>query len=453
MATKLLLGKRTDADAERRSLLAELAEEREALKRVATLVARGSPSDQVFATVTEEVGRLLPVASAGLARYESDATLSLIASWGEAIDSVPVGSRWRLGGKDIGSLVFGTRRPARMDNHAEASGPLSAAVGRMGVRSTVGVPIIVEGCLWGVMAVGSTEKQPLPVETETRLASFTELVAMAIASTESRTQLEMSRARIIAAADEARRRIQRDLHDGTQQQLISLVLELRAAEAKKPADMRELQAHLRRTAQALDVALEELREISHGIHPGILSQAGLGSALKTLARRSAVPVELELRLERRPPGHIEIAAYYVACEALANAAKHSGASVVNIELDTRGFDLKLSVRDNGIGGADLSQGTGLVGLTDRVEALGGRLEITSPAGGGTSLSLEIPVESQTRAPLFQPSRRLSTLTSRRAGISPKNVGSVEVVRRPGIDGPGRSCLAAATTAASTRRDG
>jgi signal transduction histidine kinase len=201
-----------------------------------------------------------------------------------------------------------------------------------------------------------------------------------------------SRARIVAAADESRRRIERDLHDGTQQQLVSLMLELKKAEATSPGEESGLlHAQLVRTRLALADVLEGLQQISRGIHPAILSKGGLGPALNALSRRSAVRVELDLRTEKRLPARIEVAAYYVASEALANAAKHASASVVTIELDARDAMVRLQISDDGIGGADPTNGSGLTGLRDRVEALGGTLEVTSPAGVGTRLLIEIPV--------------------------------------------------------------
>ena len=287
-----------------------------------------------------------------------------------------------------------TGRPARIDSHADASGALGAASRDAGIGSAVGTPILVEGRLWGTMNAGSRLEQPLPPDAEARLAGFTELLATAIANAESRAALTASRARIVAAADETRRRIERDLHDGTQQQLVSLILNLRAARAAVPPQTGELQDDLSHIAEGLAGVLEDLREISRGIHPAILSQGGLGQALKTLARRSAVPVELDLRAGRRPPEPVVVAVYYAVAEALTNAVKHAHASVVHVELDTNGEILRLAVRDDGIGGADPAQGSGLVGLSDRIEALGGTLTVASPAGRGTTLLVEIPVESQ-----------------------------------------------------------
>jgi signal transduction histidine kinase len=244
------------------------------------------------------------------------------------------------------------------------------------------------------MGVASSGEQPLAPDTEARLASFTELLATAIANAETSAELNASRVRIVAAGDEMRRRIERDLHDGAQQQLVSLMLELRKAEATQPCEECGLHAHLARTAQALTDVLDGLQEISRGIHPAILSKGGLGPAFKALSRRSAVPVELYVSAERRLPEYIEVAAYYVASEALTNVAKHASASVVTIELDAQDTMLRLEIRDDGVGGADSSLGSGLVGLADRIEALGGQFELTSPLGKGTAMSIAVPVETQ-----------------------------------------------------------
>ena len=386
-------GTRTDANAESRSALARLAGEQAALKRVAILVARGTPSEQVFAAVTEEVGRLLCVDMTHMCRYEPGNTMTFVATWAKGDEGFRLGSRWPLGGHNLATLVFETGRSVRIDNYADASGPLSVTAQDTGIRSAVASPIIVEGRL-GNDGAGSSIEQTLPGDCEARLASFTELVAMAIANAQSRAELKASRARIITATDQTRRRIERDLHDGIQQQLVSLLLELRSAEAAVPSEMEELRAHQARIERGLDCVLTELREISRGIHPAILTTAGLGPALKTLARRAALPVELELRYKRRLPEHVEVAAYYVVSEALTNAAKHAHASVVKIDVAEQDAILKLAIRDDGAGGADPSQGTGLAGLADRIEALGGRLEIVSPARSGTSLSIEIPIEGQ-----------------------------------------------------------
>ena len=259
-----------------------------------------------------------------------------------------------------------------------------------GIRSGVGSPIIVEGLLWGVIIAFSGAAGPRPEGSGERLLAFTELVAMAIANTESRAELTASRARVVAAADETRRRIERDLHDGTQQRLISLALELRAAEARVPPDQRSLVRQWSRTAQGLTDVVEELREISRGLHPAILEKGGLGPALRALARRAGVPVEFSVRVPGRLPERVEVAAYYVVSEALTNAAKHARASVVRVDAGVADGTLRLLVQDDGAGGADPARGSGIIGLSDRVAAVGGRIEITSPPGSGTTLMVTIP---------------------------------------------------------------
>ena len=376
------------ANTESRAALARLAEEQAALRRVATLVAHGATPEQVFAAVTEEFARLVPVDVAAMARLEPDGTLLYVASWGRALDFIPVGSRWILDGKNIATAIFETGRPARVESQAGATGSLADVVREMGVRSLIGTAVVVDGRLWGSMGAGSTLEEPLPPDAEARLASFTELVATAIANADSRAELMASRARIVAAADETRRRIERDLHDGTQQQLVSLMLDLQLVQAEAPPD---LKAGLSRIAEQVTGVLDQVREISRGIHPPILSEGGLTLALKALARRSAVPVELDLRTGRRLPDQVEVTAYYAVSEALANAVKHAHASVVHVELDVPDATLRLAIRDDGIGGADPARGSGLTGLRDRIEAVGGTFDVTSPAGGGTTLLIEIPV--------------------------------------------------------------
>jgi signal transduction histidine kinase len=207
----------------------------------------------------------------------------------------------------------------------------------------------------------------------------------------SRGALAASRARIVAAADETRRQIERDLHDGAQQRLVSLGLELRVAQAAvTPGD--ELDGQLSRVAEGLARAVDDLREMARGIHPAILAEGGLGPALKALARRSSIPVKLDVRAEGRLPQRVEVAAYYVVAEALTNAAKHASASVVHVGAETADGALRLTVRDDGVGGADPVRGTGLIGLNDRVESLGGTIAVASPVGGGTSVAVELPLD-------------------------------------------------------------
>jgi signal transduction histidine kinase len=208
----------------------------------------------------------------------------------------------------------------------------------------------------------------------------------------SRAELAASRARIVTAADQTRRQIERDLHDGVQQRLVSLALDQRSAQEMVPPELRELQTQLSRVVDGLAGALEELQEISRGIHPAILTQGGLAPALKTLARRSAVPVELEVRTETRLPEPVKVAVYYVVSEALTNTAKHAHASAAHVTVEARDGVLELSIRDDGSGGADPTRGSGLIGLTDRVDALEGTIKVASPVGQGTTLLITLPIE-------------------------------------------------------------
>jgi PAS domain S-box-containing protein len=381
------------ANADSREALQQLADEQAALRRVATLVARGTPPEEVFAAVVAEVGRLLAVASATMSRYELDGAITSVAAWGAAASNFPVASRWSPEGKNLATIVFETGQPARIDDYADTSGPVGVAAREAGLYSAVATPIIVEGRLWGVVIAASTREERLADDTEARLDSFTKLAATAIANAESRAELTASRARIVAAADESRRRIERDLHDGAQQRLVSLALELRATQATLPPGLDQIQGELSHVAEGLVHTQHELQEISRGLHPSILSDSGVGPAVKALARRSPIPVELDVRVPQRLPEQIEVAAYYVVSEMLTNAAKHANASAVHIEVQTAGPVLRVSVRDDGTGGADPSNGSGLVGLRDRVEALGGTISMQSPPGAGTRLTVELPVEA------------------------------------------------------------
>jgi len=380
-----------DRDPADQARLRQIAEEQAALRRVAMLVARGEPPEAVFAAVAEEVGGLLEVDYTVLIRSDPEDMITVVGGWtatGVAPPS-PVGSRFEVGGRNVSTLTLRTGRPARLDAYVDVTGSIgNTGADDWGFRSSVGVPISVEGRPWGLLLVAYTRDQQLPADTEARLASFTELVATAVANADSRAQLMASRARIVAAADETRRRIERDLHDGIQQQLVSLILDLRQVQAAVPPGV---QGGLSRIAERVTGVFDQVREISHGIHPAILSEQGLSPALKGLARRSAVPVELDLRTGRLLPDHVEVAAYYAVSEALTNAAKHARASAVHVELDAPDATLRLAIRDDGIGGADPAEGSGLTGFRDRIEAVGGTLDVTSPARSGTTLLIKIPV--------------------------------------------------------------
>jgi signal transduction histidine kinase len=380
------------ANAQARVELRGYAEEQAALRRLAMLVADGAAPEKVLTAVAKEVGGLLGVEYTAMTRYDPDGFRTVVAAWSNTGPSFPIGTRTKLGGRNVTTLVLQTGRPARIDDYAsEASGPIAEAVSEFGSNAAVGAPISVEGRLWGVMVLDS-RSGPLPPGTEARLAGFTELAGTAIANAEARTALTASRARIVATADATRRRIERDLHDGAQQHLVSLALDLRAAEAAAAAGTGDLVPELDRVAAGLDGVLADLREIARGLHPAILADGGLTAALKTLVRRSAIPVSLDSRVGRRLPEPVEIAVYYTIAEALTNAAKHAGATAVDIAVNAGEGVLHVRVRDNGGGGANFGDGTGLVGLKDRAEALGGQLQLYSPPGAGTTLEITLPLD-------------------------------------------------------------
>jgi signal transduction histidine kinase len=379
------------ANAQTRAELSVLTEQQAALRRVATLVARGVDPSELFSAVADELARCLGVQNTGLCRYEPDGAATLLAARDEPrLTKKLVGMRFSLNGDNIVAMVLRTGRAARMDNHDNAPGSTAARIRELGIRSAVGAPIIVDGRVWGAATVSTSERGPLPLDTEERVQEFADLVATAIANAETRAQLTASRVRIVAAADDARRRIERDLHDGAQQRLVVLGLELRNALASVPSDLQPLREEISRLLTGVTEVSEDLREISRGIHPAILSKGGLGPALKTLGRRSTVPVDLTLGVDRRLPESAEVAAYYVVAEALTNAVKHARASAVTVCVEAQGANLHVSIRDDGTGGADVGRGSGLIGLIDRVEALGGTMTISSHAGSGTSLHANIP---------------------------------------------------------------
>jgi signal transduction histidine kinase len=383
------------ANAEARTEIGRLAEEQAALRRVATLVAKGTQPDEVFAAVAEEIGRILDAELACVLRYEADATGTVMATWGDA-GFWPVGSNWAL--EDLGAQVFRTRRTARIDSRRQLAGEDSEMAER--IASRVAAPIIIDDRLWGAaLAMNFASSGALPAAAEGRIANFADLITTAMSNAQTRSELIASRARIVAAADQTRRRLERDLHDGIQQRLVSLALKARATEAMTAGPAEEIRGELSLLAEGLGAALDELREISRGIHPAVLSEAGLGPALKALARRSAVPVELDLSLGPRLGQQLEAAGYYVVSEALANAAKHARASVIEVRADGRDGALSLSIHDDGIGGADPGRGSGIIGLKDRVEALGGTISVLSPPGHGTTLHVELPAGPSTAATL------------------------------------------------------
>jgi signal transduction histidine kinase len=364
------------------------ADEQAALRRVAELVARAAPPEEVFAAVTAEAGRLLAVHLAFLTRYDLDGTGGVVGTWAAPGGSpIAVGTRLPLAGHNVTSLVFQTGRSVRIDGYADATGPFADFAREAGVRASVGVPISVAGRLWGVMIL-SSRSEPLPAGTEARLAGFTGLAATAIANAQAQAEVAASRARILAASDETRRRIERDLHDGIQQRLVTQALMLSGIADRVPADVR---AEVDEVREEMAATRQELRDLCQGVHPAILVEVGLGAAIRALARRSPLPVRVQVRVDGRLPGSCEVTAYYVAAEAFTNAAKHADASAVDIMIEEAGGTLTVQVRDDGAGGADPSRGSGLTGLRDRVEAVGGRMTVDSPAGAGTVLTALLPV--------------------------------------------------------------
>ncbi|MDQ1722746.1 MAG: hypothetical protein QOI26_2480 [Pseudonocardiales bacterium] len=374
--------------------LRELADTQAALRRLAMLIARGEAPEAVFAAATTEALRHFGSGTARMIRYELDGTATLVANEGTSGPHVRVGESWQgYPPTGLTATVWRTGRAARVDDYRDIPG--GEPYLREGLRAAVAMPISVNGRLWGTIAVGSGQG-PLPPDTEQRMTEFTDLVAIAVANAQNRAELITSRARIVAASDGARRRIERDLHDGAQQRLLALALRLRMAAA--PDEINELSTEITEVAAELMGVIDELREICRGIHPAILSSAGLRPALHALGRRSAVPVDMDVRIDGRLPEPVEVGAYYVVSEMLANAAKHAHASMVEVDAEATGGTLRLCVRDDGVGGADPLRGSGLVGLKDRIEALGGNFSIRSPAGGGTTVSCELPALAGTGTP-------------------------------------------------------
>jgi signal transduction histidine kinase len=381
------------ANSEAHEQLALLADEQAALRRVATLVAEGATPHRVFDAVRREVARMFNAPLSGLLRYDGNGTVTQLAASDDYLG--PIETSWPIEGDNSAvARVCRTGLPARADYTRPAQGSIAAAARDAGARSAVGVPVVVDGALWGVMAVGTREAEPLPADLEGRLTKFTELLATAIANAEGRSELDASRARIVATADATRRRIERDLHDGAQQELVWLALALRAAQATVPAELEQHRTELGRVVEGLTAALDNLREIALGIHPAGLSEDGLMPALKRLVAGSPLRVNLDFRADGRFPEPVEVTAYYVVSEALTNAAKYADTPVVDVAVAADGGALRVEVCDNGPGGADPAEGSGLLGLKDRVEAIGGTMRLTSPPGAGTALSVVFPLPDQ-----------------------------------------------------------
>jgi signal transduction histidine kinase len=390
LATAVVVGELAARMRRAMSESAHLLEEQAALLRVATLAAQSVSPSPVFDAVTREVGLLSGADLACMYRYEDDDTATLVAVWSTVPGELAAGTRFALHGPSVARDVRQTGSPARIVGFLGASGPIAGEALELGIRSTVGCPIMVAGRLWGVFAASRKSQTPFPPRTESQIARFTDLVATAIfTNAEGRAQLAASRARVIAAADAARRQLGRNLHDGAQQRLVALALKLRVAQSAAPPPVA---ADLDQAVVELNEALEELRELSRGLHPTILARAGLGSALRALVRRSGLPVELHINTESRYPARVEASAYYVVSEALTNTVKHARASRAEVVVEERDGQLWVHVRDDGIGGADARMGSGLIGLRDRLEAAGGSIEVISPVAAGTTIQASLPIQ-------------------------------------------------------------
>ena len=376
------------SNAQARDELRGLAEQQgAALRRVATLVAQQAAPSTIFNAVAGEASRALGVSRVDVGRCHEDGSMTLLGS--TAGLGRPDQHVFTPSGKRVAAKVMQTGRAARIDNWAARTADVQA-VGEQGFGSAVGAPIMVDGALWGVIVVLANET--LHDDTETRLTDFTHLVASSISNVHARDNLIASRARIVTASDETRRRIERNLHDGVQQRIVALALNLRAVRVMSPLPD-EVQAGLDDVARDLESVLEEIRVFSQGLHPVLLARSGLGPSLRALARRSPIPVRLDAAGIPRLPEPVETAVYYVISEALANAAKHSQASEVSVTVVCDMAGVRVAAADDGVGGAALGRGSGLIGLVDRVEALGGRFTLDSPPGRGTTISIELPLGS------------------------------------------------------------
>jgi len=374
------------SNSEARAEVERLADEQAGLRRVATLVARESSPAEVFAAVGEEMKRLLRVEDTSILRYEADGSASVVASSTEELrvgDSVPVE------GSSVTARVFRTGRPARLDDYSGAAGRLGSRMREVGIRSAVGAPIVIEGRLWGVIVAATRKDEPLHAGAEARVREFTELVATAISNVQAWSDLAASRRRIVAAADDERRRVVRDLHDGAQQRMVHTVITLKLARRALETEAGDAVALLNEAIDQANQATTELRELSHGILPGVLVHGGLRAGVEALASRTPVPVEIDVSVGRLPAA-VEATAYFVVAEALTNVAKHADARGAVVSAGIEDGTLRIAVRDDGVGGVR-SEGSGLVGLRDRLSVLDGRLRVEIPPEGGTLVAAEIPL--------------------------------------------------------------
>jgi signal transduction histidine kinase len=394
--------------------LEALLVEQSALRRVAMLVAADPDPRRLFDSVCEELGGVLGVDSTDMVRYESDEIATVVGAWAASgAPSFPIGTSIPVEGETVTAKLYRSGRPQRVDDYTGIGGPLAERLRAFGIRSAIGAPITVAGRLWGaIMAVGG-EPYAFPSGAEQRIAEFAELVTAALANADAREQLAASRTRIVEAGYEERRRLERDLHDGAQQEFVGAALSLRLAREKWADAPDEALGRVDSALDQLQVGLRDLRELAAGIHPSILSDRGLGAAVQALATRSAVPVELGPLPEDRLPAAVETTAYFVVAEALTNAAKHARCDRTEVAVTVENGWVVIDVRDDGVGGADVSRGSGLSGLVDRVSAVGGELAIESPPGRGTAISARIALTGQA-AP--RPSRPAPPQRASAAGV-------------------------------------
>jgi signal transduction histidine kinase len=377
------------ANSEARADLRRLADEQAALRRVATLVAQGADSQVVFDAVCAETGHLLGAATVNLAHFTDDAMSVAVAGWSLRNVHVPAGLSLPLAGDTIDALVRETAAPGRIDSYVGGRGVLAAKLRELGIRSEVGAPVVVEGHVWGALLAGTDEPEPLPPGTEGRLAAFAELIATAVSNATTRAELIASRSRLVQASDERRRRLVRDLHDGAQQHFVHAIMNLQLAHSRRGSDAR-LDELVDESLASARTGLDELRELARGIHPAILTNRGLAAAVESLADRAPIPVEIAIPGDRFPPS-VESAAYFVAAEALTNVAKYADATKARVDAAPVDGRLRVTISDDGVGGARRAPESGLSGLEDRVTALGGSLLVDSPEGEGTRVTAEIPL--------------------------------------------------------------
>ena len=371
-----------------------LAEEQSALRRIATQVAAEAPPRALFAQVTEEVGRLLGAPSARVVRYEEDGRATIVGGWTEDGDGLPVGSSVPLDGETVLARVRRSGRLERIEGYEGIGGELAERLRARGYRASVAAPVRVAGRVWGALVASARDPRDLDEGAERRLCDVAELVAQALANADAREMLAASRARVVEAGDAERRRLERNLHDGAQQRLVALAVQLRLIRAAIDGDLPVARGLLDSAITELREALEELRELARGIHPAMLTNYGLEPAVAALAVRSPVPVEIAAMPEERLPPPVEVAAYYIMAEAITNVAKYAAASHITVTVDQAGDCTRVEVTDDGVGGADLAAGSGLRGIADRVEALNGHLQVMSPIGVGTTVRAEIPRTAQ-----------------------------------------------------------